>query len=227
VRHAAARKAPHTGAAAPAAEPDRETRSRLLEEGRKLFAAQGFRRVTVREICTAARANVAAINYHFGGKHGLYREVLESAIAIMQQTTDQAREAGAGASPEQKLRAFIRVFMQRLGQAKDPWIYQMMTYEMADPTDALDEVVRRVIAPRISYMSDLVADILGVSPDDERVLRSVLSVQSQFHTAMASPVSKRLVPGFAEGSDALDRMAQHIADFSIGGIRSLRKQKLL
>jgi len=203
---------------------DRETRARLLEEGRRLFAAKGFRSVTVREICTAAGANVAAVNYYFGDKLGLYREVLDGAIAVMQQSTDRAREAGEGGTPEQKLRAFIRVFLQRLGQVKDPWIHQMMTHEMAEPTAALDEVVRRVIVPRIDYMRELVADILDVEAADDRVLRCVLSVQSQFHAAMANPVSKRLVPGFTGDSEAVDRLAQHIADFSIGGIRSLRKR---
>jgi len=202
---------------------DRETRARLLEEGRRLFAAKGFRRVTVREICTAAGANVAAVNYYFGDKLGLYREVLDGAIAVMLQTTEQAREAGEGGTPEQKLRAFIRVFLQRIGQAKDPWIHQVMTHEMAEPTDALEEVVRRVIVPRIDYMRDLVADILDLKASDDRVLRCVLSVQSQLH-AMANPVSKRLVPGFAADAEAVDRLAQHIADFSIGGIRSLRKR---
>ena len=209
---------------APHVVPDRETRARLLEEGRRLFAANGFRRVTVREICTAAGANVAAINYYFGDKLGLYREVLDGAIAVMQQTTDRARKAGEGGNSEQKLRAFIRTFLQQLGQVKNPWIHDMMTHEMAEPSDALDEVVRRVIVPRIDYMRDLVADILDLEASDERVLRCVLSVQSQLHAAMANPVSKRLVPGFTADAEAVDRLAQHIADFSIGGIRSLRKR---
>jgi TetR/AcrR family transcriptional regulator, regulator of cefoperazone and chloramphenicol sensitivity len=207
---------------APRPVPDRETRARLLDEGRKLFAAHGFRRVTVREICTAAGANVAAINYHFGDKLGLYREVLHSAIAVMQESTELARQAGEGGTSEQKLRAFIRAFLQRVGQVKDPWIHQLMTHEMAQPTEALDEVIQRVIVPRIDYMRELVTDILGVPADDERVLRCVLSVQSQFHTAMANPVSRRLVPGFTGDPESVDRLAQHIADFSIGGIRSLQ-----
>ncbi len=52
-----------------------------------LFAEHGFDNVTVRDICQQARANVAAVNYHFGGKSGLYDEVLRWAIRIMQATT--------------------------------------------------------------------------------------------------------------------------------------------
>ena len=59
---------------------DRETRERLLQVAKQLFADRGFRNVTVREICRDAHANVAAVNYHFGDKLGLYRAVLQSAI---------------------------------------------------------------------------------------------------------------------------------------------------
>ena len=50
---------------------DRETRDRLLKSAERLFADRGFRNVTVREICRAAHANVAAVNYHFSDKLGL------------------------------------------------------------------------------------------------------------------------------------------------------------
>ena len=50
---------------------DAATRARLLAAAGRLFADRGFKKVTVREICRAARANVAAINYHFGDKLGL------------------------------------------------------------------------------------------------------------------------------------------------------------
>jgi AcrR family transcriptional regulator len=205
-------------------EPDRETRARVLEEARKQFAAQGFRHVTVREICHAAEANVAAVNYHFGDKRGLYLEVLEMAMASMRETTDQARQAGEGGDAEHKLRAYIRVFLQRVGQGKDSWIHQVMTHEMAEPTDALDRVVKEVIEPRIAYMRVLIGEMLGLAADDPRVMRCVLSVQSQFHAAMANPMSKRLVPGLAGDPAAVETLAQHISDFSIGGIRLLQRQ---
>ena len=70
---------------------DRETRDRLLKSAAQLFADRGFKKVTVRDICRAARANVASVNYHFSDKTGLYREVLQLAIDTMRATTDAAR----------------------------------------------------------------------------------------------------------------------------------------
>ena len=206
-----------------APEADGETRRRLLEEARALFAADGFRRVTVRQICAAAGANVAAINYHFGDKRGLYREVVDDAVRIMKETTGDA-QTQEGRTSEQKLRAYIRVFVTRAGAGRGNhrWIHQLWSHEMAEPTAALEHVVQEVVVPRITYMRELIGDMLALPPEDERVLRCVLSVQSQFHAAMANPVSTRLVPGFTADPESMDRLAQHIADFSIGGIRSLR-----
>ena len=135
-------------------EPDRETRARLLEQARTLFAAQGFRHVTVREICRAANANVAAINYHFGDKQGLYRMLIDEAMVIMQQTSQQAEASGDGGTAEQRLRAFIRVFLQRVGSTSAPWIHQLMAHELAEPTEALDDVITQVIEPRIRNVSE-------------------------------------------------------------------------
>ncbi len=78
-------------------EKDVETRTRVLTAAARLFAASGFKKVTVREICRAASANVAAVNYHFGDKLGLYREVLGKAIETMQGDDGRraARRRGA------------------------------------------------------------------------------------------------------------------------------------
>lgn len=53
------------------------TREALIKAGRKLFAKNGLDGVTVRDIAQEAEVNVAAISYHFEGKEGLYRAVIE------------------------------------------------------------------------------------------------------------------------------------------------------
>jgi len=93
---------------------DRETRQRLLRAGERLFGERGLKKVTVREICGAARANVAAVNYHFGDKLGLYREVLEGAVRAMRKTNEAARTAGVGQPPEEQLRRYVQVFLHRV-----------------------------------------------------------------------------------------------------------------
>ena len=54
------------------------TQERLLEAAGQIFADVGYRAATVRQICQKAGANVAAVNYYFGDKEGLYLAVLRS-----------------------------------------------------------------------------------------------------------------------------------------------------
>ena len=136
---------------------DGETRTRVLGVATQLFAARGFEKVTIREICREANANVAAVNYHFGDKMGLYHEVLGQAIEVMRGTTEIAREQGAGRSAEDRLRIYVAVFMRRVvRKSRDSWIHMLMIHEMADPTPALDLVIDQVIRPRMRYLSELV-----------------------------------------------------------------------
>lgn len=58
-----------------------DTRERILAAGQHFFAEQGFEGATLRDITDAARVNLAAVNYHFGSKDELLRQVLETGIA--------------------------------------------------------------------------------------------------------------------------------------------------
>ncbi|HEY0768405.1 MAG TPA: TetR/AcrR family transcriptional regulator [Steroidobacteraceae bacterium] len=55
-------------------------RERLLGAARELFLRYGYRAVSSRQVGAAAGVNFAMIRYYFGGKPGLYREILHSVL---------------------------------------------------------------------------------------------------------------------------------------------------
>ena len=160
---------------------DLETRERLLKAAAQLFADRGFKRVTVRDICRVARANVAAVNYHFGDKTGLYREVLQLAIETIRSTNDAARAAGEGLPPDERLRQYIKVSLCRVMSTSNlSWISRIVHRELSDPTPAVDALVDQppltMGGTTTLVFSDQTADlrpataaaevyILSVSPD--------------------------------------------------------------
>src|SRR5690349_4977538 len=52
------------------------TRRRILEAAERLFLEHGFDGTSLRMLTAAAGVNLAAVNYHFGGKDELFRDML-------------------------------------------------------------------------------------------------------------------------------------------------------
>jgi AcrR family transcriptional regulator len=201
---------------------DVETRERLLRVAERLFADHGYTDVTVRDICREARANVAAVNYYFGDKMGLYRHVLQIAIDAVRATTEAGRQAGVGHPPEEKLRRFIAVFLRRVLSRDYMTVHRLIQRELDDPTTALDALVEQGVRPRVEYLSRLVADMTGCEPTDPLALRCVGSILSQTIVyAHRTPIAERLGFTFAATPRQIDEAARHIADFSVGGIRAV------
>lgn len=210
------------------AAPDPETRKRLLAAATRLFAERGYDHVTVRQVCRAARANLASINYHFGGKEGLYREILGTAIEAMRRTHTEGVQAGVGQPPDVRLRAHIRVLLGRLlGPGRDARVHRLLVRETAEPTPALDHVVEHGLAPPFRYLAELVAELLGTSVEDERVARGVTNIRALCFAYQPNPFVARLrahVPSMwqvAQEPAEIDALADQIAGFALAGLRSM------
>ncbi|HET7863864.1 MAG TPA: TetR family transcriptional regulator, partial [Burkholderiaceae bacterium] len=66
------------------------SRERILHAAIRLFALQGFKNTSTRDIAKAAKVNVAALNYYFGDKAGLYRATFSSFSPQLNPTPGQA-----------------------------------------------------------------------------------------------------------------------------------------
>lgn len=199
---------------------DQDTRQRLIKAAAVLFADKGFHRVTVREICEAAHANVAAVNYHFRDKFGLYRAIIDEAIQVMRETNAATLEAGRGQPPSERLRTYVLVFLERLeGHDRSSWINKLMAREMEEPTEALELVAREVISPRHEYLAAIVSEVAGLPTTDVRVTRAVVSILSQ---CLAFSRRGRVPGPWDVAIRDRDAAAHHIASFSLAGIRGLR-----
>ena len=202
-------------------DPDVETRKRLLAAGARLFSDRGYAHVTIRDICGAAHANIAAVNYHFAGKAGLYDRVVQSAIETMQSVTAEAIRAGERKNAEERLRAYVHVFLSRV-TAIDGWIHHIMLRELSEPTAALDRIVEEVVKPRMKYLQSIVAELLGCEVTDPRVARCAFSIHAQCLAMVNRTIAERLNPAYA-ASDSIEQMAEHITEFSLAGLWALAR----
>lgn len=207
------------------------TRQRLLEAAGEVFAEVGFERATVRDICKKANANVAAVNYHFRDKEGLYRETLKyahhCAAGANVQAIHELMQAGPSVPAEQKLAVFIRTFLLRVFHpGKAAWFGKLVAQEMSKPTAMLDELVEREIRPRASFLEATIAELIGGEPSRDLVRRCARSVVSQcvfYH--LCRPIVQRLHPEQGFEPDDLEVLADHITRFSLHAIRGIASDR--
>lgn len=203
----------------PSADPG--TRDRILAVATRLFAESGFKRVTVRTICQEAKANVAAVNYHFRDKLGLYTEVLGQAIAVMRETTDAAARASEGRPPAEQLRAYIRVMSERVfAQSGDSWLHQLINREMADPTPLMPALVDGGMRPRLEFLSRIVGSLIGRPASDPAVMMCVCSIHSQAVMFRPSPITDEIRARFNLPRFSPELVADHITAFTLAGLEA-------
>jgi AcrR family transcriptional regulator len=200
------------------------TRARLIDAAGQVFAEYGYQGAKVRDICRRARANIAAVNYHFGDKLGLYTEVLRKSVLAEHVKKGLAALDALEMPPEEKLRALIRARVQGLRAADVPqWQFRIIAHEMAAPTPAFSRVLDQASRPLYKRLRELVGSIINQPSDSEKTWLCVFSIVGQLSLyAVGTPALTQLWPGLTLDSQQLNRIAEHTADFSIAYLRRVR-----
>jgi AcrR family transcriptional regulator len=200
-----------------------DTRARLVQAAREIFAEAGYHGATVRQICTRARANVALVNYHFGDKLGLYTEVLQQLLPQTIEVKALHDALDQNMPPEDILRALIRTRLRSIcGRDLKDWRFQIMVHELTRPTPALAKIINEVSRPMYQRLCELVGRISGLPSGDEKTHLCAHSVMGQIiFYLLEGPLLVRLWPGLKMTPEQVDRIADHIADFSLPYLREL------
>jgi len=203
-----------------------ENREKLIESAGHVFAEVGFQNATVREICARAGMNVAAVNYYFGEKLGLYTEVLRSSL-LAEQVDVMNSSMALASDPRAALQALICDWFERMGAgARRAWSTHILAHEMTHPTPALDLVAEAMGANYLRFRA-IVGKLIGRDPDDLCTRMCTHSVVGQIlHYAHARPMLSRLWPDLnLENHERRHLIAEHIVEFSLAGMESIAYKK--
>lgn len=206
-------------------ERDPEARKdRIMTAAGEVFARSGFAAGSVREISRRARANVASINYYFGSKEGLYREVL---LAAHRQVLQEARPASLedGKAAGEALRNWIAFCLRfvLLKRPSHPVLGKLMVHEMRQPTAALGELVKLVVRPIFKELGRILATL-----GDGTLSRADIEMQAHHVVGMCvhyehnCEVIKRLGFSVPTTEKAIAQLAHSIADLALNGITGSR-----
>ncbi|MEM1059098.1 MAG: CerR family C-terminal domain-containing protein [Verrucomicrobiota bacterium] len=202
-----------------------ETKQALLAAGALCFAQKGFQATGVREICVRAKANPAAINYHFGGKMEFYRAVL---LHEFDNASPPAPELGERAgNPEQRLRKFIHWFTDRMLRNQGNNIMRdILNHELREPTGALRMLMDHSMRPICDQLERILADLLGVAVDDKAVKFCSISI---FGQCLIYKQENRIIemmhgPEYCS-YEAVDDVADYVFRFTLSGLQAFVQTK--
>jgi len=206
--------------------PDtRETRERLLDQAERLFGERGIAEVSLREITGAADANIASVNYHFGSKDGLVRQLFTRRMGPLNDERlrlldEMEREAGEGLpSLEAVIEAFTGPTL-RLARIHPAFMLLAARYHMdtrAHCTEILhsprfDELVRRIRRALLRIFPN--------APEETLWWAMHFVVGMMLHTWTGGKEVEVLSGGIARWGDD-EQMIERLVTFGAAGFRAL------
>ena len=201
------------------------TKERLLQAACGIFAEKGFHEATVAEICEVAGANIASVNYHFGDKEKLYTEVWEKACFIANETYPVDGGLPENSSVEEGIHAFASAILHRIFNEGESGLFANLLYrEMASPTLTLKEIAKDFLFPQSQHMVSVVKKMPGSELDEHTLFLCVHSIigQCAFYN-FSRPLREHMIGQKTMTESEIDRIARHIARFSLGGIKEIQK----
>jgi len=144
------------------------TRTRLLDAALDLLAGRSEDGVTLRELTTAAEANVAAVSYHFGPLRSLCDAAIEHAL---ERYLDAQEEAVGALEPESTLEelaeAFARPMMSALSVGgRDLAVMRIVARAGIDPPEGWDRLSARFDRIRVDVRRVLKASLPDVKDSE-------------------------------------------------------------
>lgn len=201
------------------------TKDRLIQAAAPIFAEKGYRDTTVAEICEAAGANIAAVNYHFGDKESLYDAVWRHAFEVTADKFPLFGKLPDNPTLEDYLYSYAHALMCRIFNDDEPGLFpKLLHLEMSNPTLALDRIGQEVLFPQKQFIGKEIHTFLEPLLTEDEIQLCIYSVVGQcaFYN-FSRPLRERILSGKNMNEKEIEKLARHIARFSIGGLKEIQK----
>jgi AcrR family transcriptional regulator len=202
------------------------TRERILNAAEFLFVEQGFEATSLRQITTNAGANLAAVNYHFGSKEALVREVFERRLRGLNTARLaelDAAEADASGRPlalERLIEAFL---LPVLRMSKDRALgghtfIRLLGRAYTEPTQTVRRLLADEYAGVVERFKRALFHALPLVPEKELIWRMHFALGAMSY-AIAGTDSVQLIASYeVRDTDDIEAIMKRIVPFIVAGI---------
>lgn len=202
-----------------------ETSRQILNAAGPLFASIGFAEATGKAIAERAGVDVASINYHFGGRAGLYEATLVAAHRQLFTLTELETISTTDCDPADKLGLLIDMLLG-VALSPDGWPAQLLAREVLAPSSHFRAVLDSEIEPKVRVVQRIVSTATGIPAGDPALLRCLVSIVAP--CLMLAVAGSGGVPGpvLAVRSMPKETLSAHLRTFAMAGLAAVAQERL-
>jgi AcrR family transcriptional regulator len=193
-----------------------DTKSRILDAAEKLFAMNGFKPTSLRDITAEAQVNLAAVNYHFQSKESLIEAVIGRRMEPIGRRRIQMLDA---AGPDATLEQILTAFLAPVFEFKVESVVPLMGRIMSEPDLFLERVYKKHLQPLARRFNEQLAKALPDLPAPERLWRLYFTAGIMTHVLTWSGVLPEMSGGLCDISDR-QALLDRVVSFVAAGFRS-------
>lgn len=205
-----------------------ETRTKIIEAAECEFAKMGYEGASIREITQRAGVNIAAVNYHFGGKEALFKEtVLYRVRPINRLRLDLLQSAlDASEGKALPLRQIVEIIVRPLfachieNNSSDFSYMRSIGKCFSEERDFMKDLHREALKEVLGAFSNAISDSLG-NPDFPKVAYGMHFLSCSIFGSMMQHTRLDLVSNGALDINDVESLVEHLIDFVTGGLNAI------
>ena len=203
-----------------------KSKRNLLDAAEQLFADRGFDSVSVRDITHLAKANVAAVNYHFGGRDGLITVLLTRYITPVYEERMarldnlERKWTGKSVPVEEIIDAFVRPLINTVRKSE---LSERLFYKLIGRIFSMNaKGIPRELEEQFQALSDrftrAFAKALPTVGAEELAWRIHFVVGAMIHMLMQHEMLQRITHG-TSGTPSMEATLGRFIRFAAAGLR--------
>ena len=206
--------------------PQSKSKLRLLDAAEQLFAERGFEAVSVRDVTKLAKANVAAVNYHFGSREEMVALVVSRYVIPVNEErlarldVLERKWSGKAVPLEEIVDAFVRpvVGLVRKSELSQSLFCRLVGRIFAMQGEGVPQAVEEQMKTLIDRFVRALGKALPTVSQEELVWRMHFLVGSIIHMLVNQDMLQRLSGG-ASGNPTMEVTVGRFIRFAAAGLR--------
>jgi AcrR family transcriptional regulator len=203
--------------------PTNAVKDRILDAAERVFAEHGYEAAAMRQLTQRAKVNLAAVNYHFGGKQALYTAMVSQRLRALNETrlaSLERAEQEAGSQPVPVARV-IELLVRPVfelsadGTHGGAQIIRILGRSLAEPLPFMDAVLAAEFQPTMARFSQAVRRSMPQLSPEDFLWRLSFVIGAMQHTFTVLHRMSELTSGICRNDDR-DGALRRFIEFAVG-----------